>query len=106
MRIATRTTHEVTLEGDEIFDIQAPAAYSGNTVTARISRIKVTRDADESLSWRLYGYKVKRDGAESLVSFEYWPDRETAFGVWMQVPGEVRAQLPHSLDFARRYLRS
>lgn len=103
MQIATRTTHEVTLEDGELFDIQAPAAYSGNTVTARISRIKIARETDESLSWRLYGYKVKRDGSESLVPFEYFPDSGSSLDVWQQIPGEIRAQLPYSANFARRY---
>lgn len=103
MRIATSTTHEVILEGAEVFDVQAPASYSGNIVTARISRIRIERNADLALSWRLFGYKVKRDGNESMTPFEYWPTVSDADGVWVQIPGEIRAQLPYSTEFARSF---
>jgi len=104
MRIATSTTHEVILEGAETFDVTAPAAFSGSIVTARISRIRIDRNSNESLSWRLFGYKVKRDGSESMVPFEYNPisDREGR-EIWVAIPGEIRASLPHSVEFARKY---
>jgi hypothetical protein len=104
MRIATSTAHEITLEGAEVFAVTGPAAFSGSIVTALISRVRISRNSDESLSWRLFGYKVKRDGSESMVPFEYNPisDREGR-DIWVQIPREIRAALPHSVEFAHKY---
>jgi hypothetical protein len=104
MQIETTTTHNVRLDVAEQFDVTAPAAYSGNIVPARIQTIQLTLPPTGDVAWRLFGYKLRKDGTLSQNPFEFWQvDDADGRYVWGQIPVAVLMHLPYIEQLMDRY---